>query len=298
MSTTPLLVTGASGHLGRRVLELLLARGAGPIIATTRNPDSLKDFAARGVDVRRADFDDEASLSQAFRGAGRALLISTDALDRPGRRLAQHQAAIRAMKAAGVRHIVYTSLPNPHPGSPISVAADHRETEAAIQASGLDFTFLRNNLYTDLFLHSLPAAIASGQLVDARGTGATAFVTREDCAQAAAAALAEPTTGRHTLDVTGPEAVTSDELAALLSELAGRKVVHVSVPPDALVRGMVGHGLPQPAAELYASFDAGIQKGELATVTDTVKRLSGHAPQSVRDFLTAHRAVLLPARNT
>lgn len=292
MSSNALLVTGASGHIGRRVVELLLARGVGPIIATTRQPGTLKDFAAKDVDVRSADFEREADLVQAFRGVGRALLISTDALDRPGRRLAQHQTAVRALKAAGAQHIVYTSLPNPYVGSPVTIAGDHRETEAAIQASGLDFTVLRNNLYTDLMLYTLPTAIASGQLIDARGTGATAFVTREDCAQAAAAALVESAKGRHTVDVTGPAAVTSDEVAAIVSELVGRKIVHVSVPPDALIQGMVSHGLPKPVAELYAGFDTAIQKGDLSTATDTVKRLTGRAPQSVRDFLTGHRAAL------
>ncbi|PTL81774.1 SDR family oxidoreductase [Vitiosangium sp. GDMCC 1.1324] len=292
MSASALLVTGASGQLGRRVLELLLDRKAGPLIATTRNPESLKEFAARGVEVRRADFDDEAGLVQAFRGAGRVLLISTDALDRPGRRIAQHRAAVRAAEAAGVKHVVYTSVPNPYPGSPVAVADDHRETEAALAASRLDFTILRNNLYLELQLQPLKSAIASGQLVDARGTGATAFVTREDCARAAAAALAEPATGRRTLDVTGPAAVTSDELAAITSELVGRKVVHVSVPPDALIQGMVEHGLPRPVAALLASFDAGTQKGDFSGVTDTVQRLTGRAPQSVRDFLASHRAAL------
>lgn len=292
MSGSALLVTGASGHLGRRVLELLLDRKAGPLIATTRNPDSLKELAARGVEVRRADFDNEADLARAFRGAGRVLLISTDALDRPGRRVAQHRAAIRALEAAGVKHVVYTSLPNPYPGSPVAIADDHRETEAALAASRLDFTILRNNLYTELLLQSLKSAIASGQFVTARGTGATAYVTREDCARAAAAALAEPSTGRRTLDVTGPAALTGDELVAIASELAGRKIVHVPVPPDALIQGMVEHGLPRPVAELFASFDVGIQKGDLSGITDTVQRLTGRAPQSVRDFLSAHRAAL------
>lgn len=195
----------------------------------------------------------------------------------------------RAMKAAGVRHIVYTSLPNPGSGSPVAFAPDHRETEAAIKASGLDFTLLRNNIYTDLLLQSLPPAIASGKLVTARGKGAAAYVTREDCAQAV---LAEPSAGGRTLDVTGAAALSGEEIAALASELSGRKVVHVSVPLEALVQGLVQHGLPQPLAEAYASFDAGIQKGELSTVTHAVRHLTGGEPQSVREFLTAHRAKL------
>jgi len=291
MSNPAILVTGASGQLGRRALELLLEQKVGPIIATTRKPDSLKDFAARGVEVRRADFDEESSLAQAFRGAKRALLISTDAVERNGQRLAQHEAAVRAFEAAGVEHVVYTSVLNPV-GSPVIISADHAGTEAALAASRLDFTILRNSLYTEMLFMSLPSALASGDLVDARGDGALSHVTREDCARAAAAALGEGAKGRRTLDVTGPEALTSGQLAALASEIFGRPIQHISVPTEALVQGMVDHGLPKPMAELLASFDAAIAKGDFATVTDAVQRLTGRAPQSVRDYLTANRAAL------
>ncbi|MDI3288244.1 SDR family oxidoreductase [Polyangium sp. 15x6] len=291
MSNSAVLVTGASGHLGRRVLELLLEQKVGPIVATTRTPDSLKDFVAKGVEVRRADFDDETSLAETFRGVGRALLISTDSLDRPGRRLAQQKAAVRAFEAAGVEHVVYTSLPNPV-GSPILIAEDHAGTEAALAGSRLDFTILRNNLYTDMLFVWLPPALASGKLVDARGDGAIAWVTRDDCARAAAAALGDGAKGRRTLDVTGPAALTSKELAALASDVFGRAIEHVSVPIEALVQGMADHGMPEPMAKTLASFDKGIAKGDLATVTDTVQRFTGRAPQSVRAFLVANRAAL------
>jgi NAD(P)H dehydrogenase (quinone) len=294
MPSTPLLVTGASGQLGRRVLELLLERNAGPIIATTRTPANLAGFAARGVDVRRADFEDDASMTAAFAGAKRALLISTDAVDRPGHRIAQHRSAIAAFARAGVEHVVYTSLPNPT-DTPATIAPDHAATEAALAASKLDFTILRNNLYTDLLLLALPAAIASGALIDAKGTGAVAYVTRDDCARAAAAALASGSGGRTTVDVSGPEAVTADQLAAIASELTGRPVVHTSVPVPALIEGMVGHGLPRPIAELLASFDAATAKGDYRHVTATVEQLSGTKPTSVAAFLRANRAALLPA---
>lgn len=294
MPSTPLLVTGASGHLGRRVLELLLARNAGPIIATTRTPASLADFAARGVDVRHADFEDDASMATAFAGAKRALLISTDAVDRPGRRIAQHRSAIAAFERAGIEHVVYTSLPKPI-DSPVTIAPDHAGTEAALAASKIGFTILRNHLYTDLLLLALPAAIASGALIDAKGTGAIAYVTRDDCARAAAAALASGSTGRTTVDVSGPEAVTADQLAAIASELTGKPVVHTSVPVPALIEGMVGHGLPRPIAELLASFDAATAQGDYRQVTATVEQLSGTKPTSVAAFLRANRAALLPA---
>jgi NAD(P)H dehydrogenase (quinone) len=290
-SASPLLVTGASGQLGRRVLEHLLRAQAGPIIALTRSPESLREFAARGVEVRAADFEREADLANAFRGAARALLISTDALDRPGRRLAQHLAALRALAGAGVQHVVYTSLFNPHPRSPITIAADHRETEAALAASRLDFTILRNNCYSELLLMALPPAIASGQLVDARGSGATGFVSREDCARTAAAALLTGS-GRRTLDVTGPAALTSDDIAALVSELTGRRVSHISVPADAVKKALLDHGLPGTVADMLVSFDVAIEKGDLSAVAGTVRELTGTPPQSVRDFLAEHRAQL------
>jgi NAD(P)H dehydrogenase (quinone) len=292
MPQSSILVTGAGGHLGRRVVELLLEREAGPVVAATRRPEGLADLAARGVEVRPADFDDPSGLARAFQGARRALLVSTDAVDRPGRRIAQHRTAVQAMAAAGVEHVVYTSLPNPV-GSPIAIAPDHAGTEAALADTSLDFTILRNNMYAELLLWSLPGAIATGKLVDARGQGAVAYVTREDCARAAAAALMGAEPGRRTLDVTGPAALTGEDLAALTSELVSRPVTHVSVPLAALIEGMVQHGMPRAMAEIYATFDVAVAQGALAGVTDTVRRLTGREPQSVRDFLAANRAALV-----
>lgn len=285
----PLLVTGAAGHLGRRVLALLLEQrrrdpSVPPLIATTRSPAALADLAAQGVEVRRADFDDEAGLAAAFRGAGRALLISTDAVERPGRRIAQQRAAVRALSAAGVEHVVYTSVVNPVPDSPVLIAADHRLTEEALAASQLGFTVLRNSIYTDYLLEALKGALASGQLVDARGTGRVGFVTREDCARAAAAALLHGT-GRQTLDVTGPEAPSSEEIAALLGRLTGRTVPHVAVTPEALAQGLRAHGLPEALADVLVSFDRGIARGDFAVVSGAVQALTGRAPQSVQAFL-------------
>jgi len=294
MASAPLLVTGAAGQIGRRVLDLLLAAKAGPIIATTRKPEALADFAARGVEVRQADFENEAGLADAFRGAARALLISTDSLDRPGRRIAQHQAALRALAKAGVKHVVYTSFVNPSEGSRVLISVDHRETEAALARSSFDFTILRNNVYMDMLMMALPQAVATGQWFNARGNGAAAFVTREDCARAAAAALASQSTGRTTLDITGPAALTSEQVAAIASRVTGRPVKHVSLPPEALKEGMVKNGLPPPVADLLLSFDAAHLAGEFNVVTDAVLKLTGKGPQSVEEFLTANRAALLP----
>jgi NAD(P)H dehydrogenase (quinone) len=302
MSTsTPrtLLVTGAAGHLGRRVVELLLERrehgSPDRIVVTTRSPDKVADLAARGVVVRRADFDDAGSLLDAFAGVDRLLLISTDALDRPGHRLDQHRSAVSAAARAQVGHVVYTSLLNPEPGSPVLIAPDHHGTEQALVASGLAYTSLRNNLYIDLQLGALPRAIATGQLIAAAGDGATSYVTREDCARAAAAALASTSTGRSTLDITGPAAITQTELARIASQVSGRPVTYVPVPPDALRAGMIGAGLPAPVADLLVSFDVATARGALATVSSAVAELTGGAPTSVAAFLAAHRDALIAA---
>jgi len=283
MTTTgipSMLVTGASGHLGRRVVEILLEARPSHIIATTRHPDKIKDLAARGVEVRWADFDEPDTLADAFAGAERMLLISTDALDRPGRRLSQHCKAIDAAVHAGVQHIVYTSLTHPEPGSPVLIAPDHHGTEAALEASGLGSTSLRNNLYTDLLLMSLPRAVASGELVAAAGTGGAAYVTREDCARAAAAALASPFNGQRKLDVTGPGVVTHAELAGLASELTGRPVSYVASEPEALRVRLMEAGMPGPVADLWVSFDVGIARGLFGSATKAVAELTGREPTS------------------
>jgi len=289
---SPLIVTGAGGHLGRQVVENLLAAQAGPIVATTRNPGKLADLAARGVTVRPADFNDPASLAQAFAGGGRLLLISTDDLAQPGKRLAQHRAAVAAAEAAGVTHVVYTSVTAAHPTPQSSLSDDHFWTEQALAASGMDWTFLRNNLYADLLLHALPHAVATGKLFTATGTGGRSYVTREDCARAAAAAL-HSAQGRRIYDITGPSAVTLDEVAALAAEIAGKPVAHVALTPDALRPGLAAAGLPPFMVDVLVDFDVETAQGYSAVVTPAVEELTGRAPASVADFLKANRDALL-----
>ena len=291
----PLLVTGASGHLGRRVVELLSsspqAKGR-KLIAVTRSPDKLAEFAARGVEVRAGDFDQPSTLQAAFAGVERALIISTDALDRPGHRLEQHFAAVKAARAAGVKHLVYTSLTNPDPQSPITLAPDHWGTEGAIRDSGMSFTVLRNNMYTDYLLMGLPHAVSGGKLVNSFGDGAVSYVTREDCAGAAAAALSAPFDGKAVLDVTGPVAITQSELAAIVSEVTGKPVEYLAVSAETATRNLQGAGMPLPIAQLLVSFEVAGNRGQLAALGSAVRELTGKAPQSVREFLTANRAAL------
>lgn len=288
-----LLVTGASGHLGRKVVELLLAANAGPIIATTRSPEQLADLAARGVEVRKADFDDASALPAAFAGAERMLLISTDVLGVPGHRITQHQAAVKAAEQAGVRHVVYTSLTRPEPGNPIAIAPDHYATEQALAASSMDWTVLRNNVYTEVLLRNLPRAVATGQFVSAGGEGKVGYVTRDDCARVAAAALNSDRSGRNTFEITGPGAVSHGDVAKMVSEITGKPVQYIGVSAEAMVDGMVQAGVPRGLAEVLVTFDVGISQGTLDVVSDAVTELTGQPPQSVYDFLVAQRNVLL-----
>lgn len=284
MSNETLMVTGASGNLGGRVLQLLQLAGAN-VTAGTRTPEKL-------TGARKVDFDDEAGLVASFEGVDRLLIVSTDAVGVSGKRHAQQSRAIRAAKAAGVKHVLYTSFTNPAPDSAVAIAADHRNTEADLVASGLGYTVLRNNLYADLLLQSLPQAIATGLLYTAREDGAISYVTREDCAQAAAAAMLDGFEGQRVLEVTGPEAVTGQELAQLVSELTDRPVQHVSIPPEALKQAMVNGGLPPVLADMLVSFEVAAARGELASVGLGASQIGAPAPQSIRAFLTQNGAAL------
>ncbi|NGM22474.1 NAD(P)H-binding protein [Roseomonas stagni] len=290
-----LLVTGASGQLGRLALDHLATLHRGPIVAGTRDPAKLADLAARGIEARRLDFDDAASLAEGFRGIDRALIVSTDALDRPGRRLAQHRAAVEAAARAGVRHLLYTSMPNPEPGSPVVFAADHHGTEEAIRATGLPHTILRVSWYQENLLASLPGILASGVWASAAGEGRVAYVARQDAARAAAAALAAGGEGRQTLDVTGPAGWSVAELAALVTRIFGRPVQVAAVEDAALATGLASHGVPPFLVPVLVSFDRNTREGRMPAPTGVVARLTGAAPRTLEAFLESRKGALAAA---
>ena len=279
-------MTGASGHLGRRVAEHLLERiDPSQLVLVTRTPDLLVEYVERGAVVRYADFDEPATLVEAFYGAKRALLIS--ALDFE-RRSAQHRAAIEAAKASGVRHVIYTSIPEPE-GNPAAAAPSHLATEVAARDSGLAWTFLRNSLYADFQVPVVAQAIASGQLVTSAGEGRVAYVARDDCAAVAVAVLTQGDHEGKTYDITGPEAIGPKDIAALAAELGGRPVEVVSVDDDALVAGMLEAGVPDAAARIGLSFVVAAREGFLERVTSAVEDLTGKAPTSLREVVLAAR---------
>lgn len=291
-SSPRLLVTGAGGQLGRRVVELLLEAGASNIVAASRDPSKLADLAARGVETRRVDFDEPAALPAAFAGVERLLLISTDSMGEPGHRIGQHRAAIAAAEAAKVKHVVYTSAPGARPQVGGGVIDDHFWTEQALAASAIPgWTILRHNIYAEVLLMGASQAVTSGALYSATAGAGRAYVGREDCARADAAALVKGE-GRQILDVSGPAAVTQDEVAALLSQLSGKSVKHQDLPLAAYREGLVAAGLPPFYADILASFDHAAGEGQQAIVTDVVETLTGKPPVSVAAFLEANRAAL------
>jgi NAD(P)H dehydrogenase (quinone) len=254
-----IVVTGATGHLGHHVVESLLDRGvpAAEITATGRSTDRLADLAARGVTVVAADYTDPASLDAAFAGADKVLIVSSnDFNDRAG----QHRNAIDAAVRAGVGHVVYTSGPKATTSSML-LMSDHRATEENLAASGLTTTVLRNGWYVENYTGQVPTYLEHG-MVGAAGDGKVSIALRSDLAEAAAVVL---TTDGHEGSVyeLGGDAVTMPELAAIISDVTGQTVTYTDVPVETFAGILVGAGLPEPVAGIFADVDRSISEGEL-----------------------------------
>jgi NAD(P)H dehydrogenase (quinone) len=288
------LVTGASGHLGQAVINHLLTTfkvPANKIIAATRDAKKLADLAAKGVSVRDANFDDEAHLIKAFTGATRLLLISTSSME-PGQRGRQHRNAVNAAEKAGVDHVIYTSMPNANT-SAVLFAPDHDGTEKALAASKLKgWTVLRNNWYMENLFFSIPQALKSGTQYSAAEKGKIAYIARDDLARAAAAALVSDKTGKSTLTLSGAKEYTVDEVAKLVTVATAQPLNVVHVPVEGLVQGMIGAGLPEGLARMFASFDAAAAKGQLSGTAQDYKALTGVEPQGFETWLKANAKAL------
>lgn len=292
-----ILVTGAAGHLGRLVIKHLIESqklSPSDIVAGSRDTARLADLAALGVETRRADFDDKASLEAAFTGIDRLLIISTDELGAPGKRLAQHSAAVEAAEAAeaaGIGRIFYTSMPQPE-DSQITFKGDHLGTEQAIKASGLAYTIFRNGWYMENLFMSLPQALASGQWYTSAGKGRIAHIAREDIARAIAAGLAKPADSNVTYTLTGETAYTTEEIAALVRDVTGKPLAVVNLTDAQLSEGMAAAGVPAPFIPTFVSFDANTREGKIAMATADAETLSGVKRMTLKAFLEANKAAL------
>ena len=293
MSET-ILITGAAGQLGQRVIHHLLETYKVPaanLIAASRDTAKLADLAAKGLQTRKADFDDAASLEAAFKGVDRVLIISTDALAVPGQRLKQHTTAVNAAVKAGVKHIAYTSMPSPDK-SLVTFAPDHLGTENAVKASGLPYTIIRNAWYHDNYMHSMPHNLQGGSWYTASGDGKVPNISRDDCALGAAAALASGTTDSATYTLTGSQSLSADEIAATIASAVGKPLSAVKVSDEQLLQGLLGAGLPDFVATMLVSADANIRAGNFDQVTDDFTKLTGKQPQTLKDFFVANKAAL------
>ena len=255
-----IVVTGASGQLGRLVVEALLKKlPAGEIVAAVRNPETVADLAARGVQVRQADYDQPGSLVTAFKGADKLLLISASEV---GRRVPQHRAVIDAAKAAGVGLLAYTSILHADT-SPLPLAAEHKETESLIRASGLPAVILRNGWYTENYTAGIPTALQYGVVLGSAKQGRIASAARADFAEAAAAVLTQENQAGRIYELAGDESYTLGELAAEIARQSGKVVAYQDLPESEFKTALLGAGLPDFLATLLAESDVGASKGGL-----------------------------------
>ncbi len=272
-------LTGASGQLGRLVLKHLLTQvPANQVIAITRDPERLADIAAQGVVVRCADFSDPATLPAAFEGVTRLLIISTDVV---GQRVEGHKAAIAGAVAAGVSHIVYTSAPKADPDSSNPILADHGQTELALASSGIAWTALRNSFYTEILKGTTDLLLVDGQLLIPQAEGKHSWVTREDCARAAAGALAGRFTDTGPIDVTGPEALSFADVAQRLSNISGRTITALALPDNEIIARVVAKGVPTGTAQYMVGLASWLAREMSMAPTDTVERASGTGPSPI-----------------
>ncbi|MFF5434818.1 SDR family oxidoreductase [Streptomyces griseofuscus] len=284
MTNMPIVVTGATGQLGRLTIEALLRRGipAADIIATGRDIARTKDLADRGITVRRADFSDTDGLAEAFAGADRLLLISASVP--VGERVANHRRVLDAAASAGVSLVAYTSTTHADTATTV-IGATHGETEEYLRRRGIPSVLLRNGWYLENYTSQLPQILRNGAVVGAAGEGRISAASRADYAEAAAAVL---TTEGHTgavYELGGDESFTLTELAAAISAAAGKQVTYADLPVTDLARVLVTAGLPAELAEVLADADRGMNRGEMYTDSGDLRRLIGRPPLTLAEAL-------------
>jgi len=286
-----IIVSGASGQLGSLVIDELLARKVAPenliLVSRTPNTDHLKSYAARGASVRFGDFNDPASLDAAYRGGTRMLLISINGGG--GDRPALHKVSIDAAVRAGVKQIAYTSYVNADRNQASTIAVDHRRTERILQDSGVAWTMLRNQIYANGLVDQIAQIIRDGRYVTHTPDARVAYVTREDCAAAAAAVLSTPGHDNKAYNITGPDAVGPRELVALASEISGKEIELVALTEAEYRRQLAADGTPEGAINGTISFAAELDSPYLREPSTAVADLTGRPATSVRMLLTQDR---------
>ncbi|ORM68106.1 NAD(P)-dependent oxidoreductase [Pantoea wallisii] len=265
-------ITGATGQLGRLVIDELLKKvPAHEVIAAVRAPERAQDLQALGVTLRTADYNRPETLHSALRGVDKLLLISSSEV---GQREAQHNAVIEAARAAGVTFIAYTSLLHADT-SPLGLAGEHRATEALLKASGIPHAILRNGWYTENYAASIAPALAHHAFIGAAGEGRIASAARRDYAAAAAEVMTRDEQAGKVYELAGDDSYTLAQFSAEISRQSGEKVEYVNLPQAEFAAALKGAGLPDAFADLLADSDAGAARGALFDNSHTLSRLIG-----------------------
>ncbi len=298
-----IVMTGASGQYGRAAIELLLQRmPAENLILMTRTPTKLEEYAQRGCRIRRGDFDDPASLVEAFKGADRLLLISGT---RVGKRIAQHKAAIEAAEQAGVKHLVYTSFIAITKKNPSVAVQDHLVTEDMIRASRLEWTIMRDAHYADaMIVNAGPNFIASGVWASSSSPGRETLVWRDDCVECAVAVLCGEGHERQIYNITGSELLSLQEVCETLSDVTCRPIQWVDTDDEGMYAIFDAMGIPREPvddqvvkgiswnSDDMVTFERAVREGYFSVISDDVERLLGRPPRSVRELVEANVEML------
>lgn len=287
-----ILVTGANGNLAGAVIQNLQAIQSdhNDLAVGTRNPDSdyARGLAAAGITVKPLDFMDADSVLQALQGIDRVLLIST--YDTNDIRIKQHRTVVDMAAQAGVKHIVYTSFINASPDSAFEHNAQvHAPTEAMIMASGLDYTFLRHNLYSEYLLIDLKETLATGRLQRGGGEARISFIGRDDLGVSAARVLAGTGHTNRIYTETGPEAITFAEAAAVMSEVFERPIEHIDLTPEQWYQKAIGMGYPESMARATMSNVIAARNGEFSTLSPDYQQITGRPARTLRQLLLDNR---------
>lgn len=279
-----IVVTGATGKLGRLVIsELLKKVPAGQIVAAVRSPQKADDLKALGIVVRHADYTDPATLNAAFEGAEKILLISSSEV---GQRVAQHKAVIDAAKLARVKLLAYTSILRANT-SQLALAAEHIQTERLVQESGLGFVFLRNSWYMENHTAQIPSVLEHGVILGAAAEGRFASATRADYAQAAVAVLTQPGHENKIYELAGDQSYSLSEFAAEVARQSGKHAAYKNLSGPDYEKALIGFGLPAPFAHILADSDLGAAKGELDSTSRSLSTLIGRPTTSLVQAVAA-----------
>jgi NAD(P)H dehydrogenase (quinone) len=279
-------ITGANGHLGRIVVQQLLQKGVNPtnLRVSVRDVSKAADLRAQGIDVRHGDFDDLASMQAAFSGSDAVLIISADKV---GSRIPQHLNAVQAAKAAGVKHLAYTSLVkaviNPRTGEEAPLSVEHRATEKAIFESGIAYTILRNSFYAEFRVNPVVQALASGVYQSSIGDTPLGCAARLDYAEAAAQVLIRPGHENKVYELTTPAPWTISDLVQAAHKASGRPLEYQSVLDADLISALRAGGAAESAAQMAVGMNQLIRSGMLSLTAPDLENILDHPVTSLED---------------